>query len=39
MADDHATVARWVEDKLILLGDPAPNPPKWFAAVEVIQLD
>jgi hypothetical protein len=24
--------------KLTPLGDPAPNAPKWFAAVEVIQL-
>ena len=24
--------------KLIPLGDPAPNAPKWFAAVEMIQL-
>ena len=24
--------------KLIPLGDPAPNAPKWFAAIEVIQL-
>jgi len=24
--------------KLMPLGDPAPNAPKWFAAVEVIQL-
>jgi hypothetical protein len=24
--------------KLVPLGDPAPNAPKWFAAIEVIQL-
>jgi hypothetical protein len=24
--------------KLIPLGDPAPNAPKWFASVEIIQL-
>jgi len=24
--------------KLVPLGDPAPNAPKWFAAVEVIRL-
>jgi hypothetical protein len=24
--------------KLIPLGDPAPNAPKWFAAVEIIRL-
>jgi hypothetical protein len=24
--------------KLTLLGDPAPNAPKWFAAVEMIRL-
>jgi hypothetical protein len=24
--------------KLTPLGDPAPNAPKWFAAVEVVQL-
>jgi hypothetical protein len=24
--------------KLTPLGDPAPNAPKWFAAVEIIQL-
>ena len=24
--------------KLTPLGDPAPNSPKWFAAVEMIQL-
>jgi hypothetical protein len=24
--------------KLMPLGDPAPNAPKWFAAVEVIRL-
>jgi hypothetical protein len=24
--------------KLPSLGDPAPNAPKWFAAIEVIQL-
>jgi DMSO/TMAO reductase YedYZ molybdopterin-dependent catalytic subunit len=24
--------------KLTPLGDPAPNAPKWFAAVEMIQL-
>jgi hypothetical protein len=24
--------------KLTPLGDPAPNAPKWFAAIEVIQL-
>ena len=24
--------------KLTPLGDPAPNAPKWFAAVEVLQL-
>ena len=25
-------------DKLTPLGDPAPNAPKWFAAVEMIRL-
>jgi hypothetical protein len=24
--------------KLTPLGDPAPNAPKWFAAIEIIQL-
>ena len=24
--------------KLVPLGDPAPNAPKWFAAIEVIRL-
>ena len=24
--------------KLIPLGDPAPNAPKWFAAIEVVRL-
>jgi hypothetical protein len=24
--------------KLIALGDPAPNAPKWFAAIEIIRL-
>jgi len=24
--------------KLIALGDPAPNAPKWFAAIELIRL-
>jgi hypothetical protein len=24
--------------KLVALGDPAPNAPKWFAAIEVIRL-
>jgi hypothetical protein len=24
--------------KLVALGDPAPNSPKWFAAIEIIRL-
>src|SRR4051812_13585013 len=24
--------------KLVPLGDPAPNAPKWFAAIEIIRL-
>jgi hypothetical protein len=24
--------------KLVALGDPAPNAPKWFAAIEIIRL-
>jgi hypothetical protein len=27
-----------VQGKLTPLGDPAPNAPKWFAAVEMIRL-
>ena len=27
-----------VAGKLTPLGDPAPNAPKWFAAVEIIRL-
>jgi hypothetical protein len=24
--------------KLVALGDPAPNSPKWFAAIEIVRL-
>ena len=35
---EHDIQVLMAAGKLTPLGDPAPNAPKWFAAVEVIQL-
>ncbi len=35
---DHEIQVLMGARKLIPLGDPAPNAPKWFAAVEIIRL-
>lgn len=35
---DHDIQVLMSSGKLMPLGDPAPNAPKWFAAVEVIRL-
>jgi hypothetical protein len=34
----HDIQALMASGKLTPLGDPAPNAPKWFAAVEVVRL-
>ncbi len=35
---DHDIQTLMTTGKLTPLGDPAPNAPKWFAAVEILQL-
>jgi len=35
---DHDIQVLMAARKLNPLGDPAPNAPKWFAAVEILQL-
>ncbi len=35
---DHDVQILMAAGKLTPLGDPAPNAPKWFAAIEVIRL-
>lgn len=38
-AIEQATISEsWLLDAIATLGDPAPNAPKWFAAVEMIWL-
>jgi hypothetical protein len=35
---EHDIPVLMAAGKLVPLGDPAPNAPKWFSAIEVIQL-
>src|ERR1039458_4784084 len=35
---EHDIQVLMAASKLIPLGDPAPNAPKWFAAIEVVRL-